>query len=110
MTTAKARNILHKLANGINPYTGKDLSEKSIIRKPQTVQALRIATERLSGFQQFDITRSKSSQNRGTPWTKDEEKRMVSAFKKGTSIDVIAKVHGRTNRAIEMRLEKLGRI
>jgi len=44
----------------------------------------------------------------GQAWTNAEESRLVGAFKGGDSPVAIARQHGRTLRAIEARLEKLG--
>jgi hypothetical protein len=46
----------------------------------------------------------------GQAWTTEEESRLVAAFKHGDSPIAIARQHGRTLRAIEARLEKLGLI
>ena len=48
--------------------------------------------------------------NVGQTWTTQEEKELVTAFKSGDSPVDIAQKHGRTLRAIEARLEKLGLI
>lgn len=41
-------------------------------------------------------------------WTRDEEQRLLDAHRDGTSVADLARAHGRSQRAIEMRLEKLG--
>ena len=48
--------------------------------------------------------------NVGQTWTTEEESRLVAAYKSGDSPVAIASLHGRTLRAIEARLEKLGLI
>lgn len=48
--------------------------------------------------------------NVGRAWTTEEESRLVAAFKKGDSPVALAHEHGRTLRAVEARLEKLGLI
>jgi DNA-binding NarL/FixJ family response regulator len=54
--------------------------------------------------------RSQLPDNVGQAWTTEEESRLVAAFKSGDSAIAIARQHGRTLRAIEARLEKLGLI
>jgi len=44
------------------------------------------------------------------PWSDDEERTLVSEFQSGDSLSDIAGKHGRTLRAIEARLERLGLI
>lgn len=48
--------------------------------------------------------------NSGLPWTDEEDERLVSEFQSGLKMTEIAKIHGRTNGAIQARLEKHGLI
>ena len=43
-----------------------------------------------------------------SPWTPDEEREVENRFRAGESLEAIARSRGRSRRAIEMRLEKLG--
>jgi hypothetical protein len=52
--------------------------------------------------------RAQLPDNVGRPWTADEERALVTAFQAGDSLSDIATKHGRTLRAIEARLERLG--
>ncbi len=54
--------------------------------------------------------RAQLPDNVGQAWTTEEESKLVGEFKSGESADAIARKHGRTLRAIEARLEKLGLI
>lgn len=40
-------------------------------------------------------------------WTPDEERRLLAAVDEGRDLDELAREHGRTRRALEMRLQKL---
>jgi hypothetical protein len=42
-------------------------------------------------------------------WTPDEEQRLLAAVDAGRDLDELAREHGRSRRALEMRLEKLQR-
>jgi hypothetical protein len=42
-------------------------------------------------------------------WTPDEEQRLLAAVDAGRDLDDLAREHGRSRRALEMRLEKLQR-
>jgi hypothetical protein len=42
-------------------------------------------------------------------WTPDEEQRLLAAVDAGRDLDDLAREHGRSRRALEMRLEKLKR-
>ena len=54
--------------------------------------------------------RAQLPDNVGQAWTTDEESKLVAAFKSGDSPSAIAHRHGRTLRAIEARLERMGLI
>lgn len=43
-------------------------------------------------------------------WSKDEEAEVARRFEQGESLDSIARDHARSRRAIEARLEKLGKL
>jgi hypothetical protein len=42
-------------------------------------------------------------------WSRDEEQRLLAAVDEGRDLDELAREHGRTRRALEMRLDKLRR-
>lgn len=48
------------------------------------------------------------NENAFSSWTQEEERRLVTAFEGGASLADLAREHGRSQRAIEMRLQKLG--
>jgi hypothetical protein len=70
----------------------------------------------LAGLSALELTAARAQRraqlpdNVGQAWTIDEESRLVGEFKSGESVEAIARKHGRTLRAIEARLEKLGLI
>jgi hypothetical protein len=70
----------------------------------------------LAGLAALELTaaraqrRAQLPENVGQSWTTEEERELVAASKNGDSPTDIARKHGRTLRAIEARLEKLGLI
>jgi hypothetical protein len=64
----------------------------------------------IAGIRTRALRRAQLPDNVGRAWTTEEESRLVAAFKKGNSPVALAHEHGRTLRAIEARLEKLGLI
>jgi hypothetical protein len=54
--------------------------------------------------------RAQLPRNIGRSWTADENSQLIDAFQAGESLAEVALRHGRTLRAIEARLEKLGLI
>ncbi len=110
MTQTRARQILQSLIQGIDPVTGAELPRETVLQHADVLRAL------LAGLSALEQTAARAQRraqlpgNVGQSWTTEEESRLVAAFKKGDSPDVIARQHGRTLRAIEARLEKLGLI
>jgi hypothetical protein len=49
-------------------------------------------------------------QNAGKPWKQEEDERLESGFRAGSTLEELARVHQRTPRAVELRLVKLGLI
>lgn len=110
MTQTRARQILQSLIQGIDPVTGGELPRETVLQHADVLRAL------LAGLSALEQTAARAQRraqlpgNVGQAWTTEEESRLVAAFKKGDSPDIIARQHGRTLRAIEARLEKLGLI
>jgi hypothetical protein len=57
-----------------------------------------------------EARRAQLPDNVGRAWTPEEERALMAAYKSGDSPADCATRHGRTLRAIESRLEKLGLI
>jgi len=51
-----------------------------------------------------------NTSNAGLAWSSDEDKALAREFDSGKRISELAQIHKRSLRAIELRLEKLGRI
>lgn len=104
------RKILKALIAGVNPESAEPLPNESVLHRADVIRAL------LAGFNALDQSAARAQRraqlpdNVGSAWTTEEEGRLVTAFKNGDSAAVIAREHGRTLRAIEARLEKLGLI
>jgi len=110
MTAAQARQILKSLIEGTDPASGLPLPQETVLQRVDVVRAL------LAGLGALEQTTARAQRraqlpgNVGQAWTTEEESRLVAAFKKGDAPLAIARQHGRTLRAIEARLEKLGLI
>jgi hypothetical protein len=57
----------------------------------------------------IERARQRGHGNAFAAWTPDEERRLLEAADAGRDLDDLAREHGRSRRAIEMRLEKLRR-
>jgi hypothetical protein len=110
MQQSRARQILQSLIQGVDPVTGEELPRETVLQHADVLRAL------LAGLSALELTaaraqrRSQLPDNVGQAWTTEEESKLVGEFKSGEAPQVIARKHGRTLRAIEARLEKLGLI
>jgi len=110
MHQTRARQILQSLIQGIDPVTTEELPRETVLQQADVLRALLAGLSALEQTAARSQRRAQLPDNVGRAWTTDEESRLVSAFKKGDSAVAIAHEHGRTLRAIEARLEKLGLI
>lgn len=104
------RAILMNLIQGCDPESKEPLPRDCIIHRTDVLRALLAGLEALEQTAARALRRAQLPENVGRSWTTEEEKELVTAFKGGESPTVIAREHGRTLRAIEARLEKLGLI
>ncbi len=108
MKEQRAREILQALVQGVDPLTGEEIPPGTILQHADVLRAL------LAGLAAMEQTAARAQRrvqlpdNVGRAWTPDEEATLVAAYKSGDSPADIATRHGRTLRAIEARLEKLG--
>jgi DNA-binding NarL/FixJ family response regulator len=110
MTQTRARQILQSLIQGIDPITGEELQHETVLQQAEVLRALLAGLSALEQTAARAQRRAQLPDNVGQAWTTEEESRLVAAFKNGDSPASIARQHGRTLRAIEARLEKLGLI
>ena len=105
MDIQKAKEILSILADGTNPITGEALASYDSCNQADVVRALH------SVLMELDKQPKKNPQpqprNAGKPWTTDEEERLIAEYKSSMQAYEIAKIHGRTQRAIAARLVHL---
>lgn len=108
MKEQRARQILQALVQGIDPLTGAELPPGTILQEAEVLRAL------LAGAGALEQTAARAQRrallpgNVGRTWSPEEEATLVAAFKSGDTLEDIATRHGRTLRAIEARLERLG--
>jgi hypothetical protein len=108
MKEQRARHILQSLVQGIDPLTGEELPPDTILQQAEVLRALLAGVSALEQTAARTQRRAQLPGNVGRAWTDDEERTLVAAFKSGDLLPDIAARHGRTLRAIEARLEKLG--
>jgi len=110
MQHTEARSILVSLIEGRNPGSGEALPSDCVVHRPDVIRAL------LLGVGAIDVTdarvkrRAALPENVGLSWTTKEEEQLRSEFAAKEPLTAIAARHGRTLRAIEARLERMGLI
>jgi hypothetical protein len=108
MQEQRARQILQALVQGVDPVNGKDLPAGTVLQQAEVLRALLAGVAALDQNAARASRRAQLPQNIGRPWTEEEQGSLIDAFQSGEPLAEIARRHGRTLRAIEARLEKLG--
>jgi hypothetical protein len=108
MQLFRARDILKALVLGLHPKTHDELPKGTILEDADVVRALLAGVANIEQSMARASRRSQLPRNIGRTWTEEENGRLIDAFQAGHSAADIAARHGRTVRAIEARLEKLG--
>jgi hypothetical protein len=110
MKESRARQILQALVQGVDPLTGEELAPGSVLQHADVLRALLAGVGALEQMAARAQRRAQLPSNVGRPWTSEEELALTAEFQRGETIAAIAELHGRTLRAIEARLERLGLI
>jgi hypothetical protein len=108
MKEVKARQILLALVQGIDPLTGDELGTGTVLQQADVLRALLAGVSALEQMAARAQRRAQLPGNVGRAWTLDEEHALVAEHQGGDPLAQIAGAHGRTLRAIEARLERLG--
>ncbi|HEX8412041.1 MAG TPA: hypothetical protein VF883_24540 [Thermoanaerobaculia bacterium] len=99
--------VLESLANGVDPATGTRIPLDAF-HTADTVRALFAAATLLR--ENNTPPKEKRTGAAGSRWTEEEDALLAREFDSGTAIAEIARGHGRTPAAINLRLVKLGKI
>ena len=108
MQEQRARKILQALVEGVDPTTGEELEAGTVLQRAEVLRALLAGVAALDQVSARAQRRALLPDNVGRNWSADEERTLVTEFQAGDSLPDIAAKHGRTLRAIEARLERLG--
>jgi hypothetical protein len=110
MQERRAREILQSLIQGLDPFSGQDLPAGTVFQHADVLRALLAGVAALEQDAARAMRRAQLPRNIGRTWSAHEHAELIDAFHAGQSAADIAAKHGRTVRAIEARLEKLGLI
>jgi hypothetical protein len=108
MQEQRAKKILQALVQGVDPATGADLDAETVLQRADVLRALLAGVTAIEQVSARAQRRAQLPGNVGLSWSADEERGLVTAFQSGDALSDIATKHGRTLRAIEARLERLG--
>ncbi|MDB6043734.1 MAG: hypothetical protein JWM63_2285 [Gammaproteobacteria bacterium] len=108
MKEQRARHILQALVQGIDPLTGEDLAPGTVLQQADVLRALLAGVAALEQTAARAQRRAQLPGNVGRSWNANEEATLVTVFRSGEPLMEIAARHGRTLRAIEARLERMG--
>jgi hypothetical protein len=104
----KAQAVLRSLIQGLDPETGTELTNDTVVNRIEVNRSLATALTAMEQVEARMLRRALLPASVGKPWTREEEKQLRAEFGRGEPIPLIATKHGRTIRAIEARLERLG--
>jgi hypothetical protein len=110
MNHEEAMRILKALIEGNDPVSAKSLAADSVLHNVSVVRALLLAKEALQANVDRQKRREMLPPRVGIEWTDEEDQKLIAAWKEQQPLEDIASSHGRTLRAIESRLERLGLI
>jgi hypothetical protein len=110
MQERRARQILQALIQGVDPFSGEELPAGTVLQHADVLRALLAGVAAIEQDAARASRRAQLPRNIGRAWSADEHAELIDAFQSGESAAEIAAKHGRTVRAIEARLEKLGLI
>ncbi len=109
MQERRARQILQALIQGVDPFNGDELPDGTVLQQADVLRAL------LAGVAAMEQDAARASRRAqlaaatsGAPGARTSRPLCSRPSRPGESVEEIATRHGRTLRAIEARLEKLG--
>lgn len=109
MDIQKAKEIIHTLADGVDPTTGEILSADHVCNRADVIRALHIAEQAL----QKDLNRPEEGpwhKEYGKVWSQQEINLLITLFEKHHSVAQISKQLCRSESGIRAKLVRLGKI
>ena len=100
MEKEKSLEIIHALANGIDPHTGEEYSADSPYQHPQTIRALFTAMQAMERAKK----EKRFQGNAGKAWENEEDQRLIAGWHSGKTIKELAEEHLRSVLDISARL------
>ena len=104
----RSKQVLQALIQGVDPDKGTELPADTVLNRVDVVRALLAAISALDAVTARAQRRAQLPASVGKTWSETEEHQLKEEFARSEPIRLIATKHGRTVRAIEARLERLG--
>lgn len=98
---SRAKQVLHALIQGVDPDTGLELAEDTVLNRVDVMRALLASVDAIEQVVGRAARRALLPSGVGLQWSEEEEQRLKEAFQNGDAIPDIARTHNRTIRAIE---------
>ena len=108
MSHSPTHRILTTLIAGRDPRSQQRLPSASIVHAPNVLRALLLAVSALEASTARTRRRAALPPNVGREWTAAEEAQLRAELRGQDPLKAIAARHGRSVRAIELRLRKVG--
>ncbi len=108
MAQSETLRVLSALIGGRDPRSTQRLPARSILNSPDVLRALLLAVNALEAAAARRRRRAALPPNVGREWTSAEDSALRSEIAGEESIQAIAARHGRSTRAIELRVRKMG--
>ena len=108
MSHSPTHRILTTLIAGRDPRSQQPLPSGSIVHAPNVLRALLLAVSALEASTARTRRRAALPPNVGREWTAAEEAQLRAELRGQDPLKAIAARHGRSVRAIELRLRKVG--
>ena len=91
----RATKVLQALIHGVDPETGSELPEGTILSRADVIRALLTSIDAIEQIDARAARRAHLPEGVGQPWTNDEEVTLKMEFQGGTPIPDIANAHKR---------------
>lgn len=108
MGPRRAREVIEALVQGTHPVSGAALPEEKVLENAGVLRALLVTAQALRTAELRDARRALLPANVGKRWTEQEDALVRQAFERKSSLEEIARAHGRTTSAVAQRLLGLG--
>ena len=104
-----AKEIIHTLADGVDPNTGEVFPPNHVCNRADVIRALHMAEQAL----QKDLNRPEEGpwhKEYGKVWSQKEIEMLINYFDKHYTVAQISKILGRSESGIRAKLVRLGKI